>query len=30
MEEIIRSLRDQQQIQQEGEGVTEQRQIMYG
>jgi hypothetical protein len=28
MEEIIRSLRDQQQIQQEG--VTEQRQIMYG
>jgi uncharacterized protein len=30
MEDIIRSLRDQQQIQQEGEGVTEQRQIMYG
>lgn len=30
MEEIIRSLRDQQQIQHEGEGVTEQRQIMYG
>lgn len=30
MEEVIRSLRDQQQMQQEGGDITEQRQVMYG